>query len=112
MLKRGQAIGLVTSCIVTKDEQGQTLEVCKEDTQSVTGQSNDTDIHIGGTSEGDAEKAGRQADSVQSIENRQFYKTEGEKCQFICESFQLETNKILNADAKLKEGIFIWGYPI
>ena len=27
------------------------------------------------------------------------------KRQFICESFQLDTNKILNADAKLKEAV-------
>ena len=37
MLKRGQTIGLVTSCVVTQDKQGQTPEVCKQDTQSVTG---------------------------------------------------------------------------
>ena len=39
------------------------------------------------------------------IENRQFYETEGEKRQFIRESFQLDTNEILNADAKLKEAV-------
>ena len=77
-------------------------KVCKEDTQSVTGQSNCTDTCIGGTSVRDAEEAGRKADNVQSIENRQFYKTEEEKLQFISESFQLDTNKMLNADAKLK----------
>ena len=38
--------------------------------QCVTGMSNDTDTGIGGASVGDAEKAGRKADSVQSIENR------------------------------------------
>ena len=38
MLKRGQTMGLVTSCFVTQDEQVQTMEVHKEDTQSVTGQ--------------------------------------------------------------------------
>ena len=53
--------------------------------------------------QGTQKKAGRKADSVQSIENRQFYKTKGEKRQFICESFKLDTNEILNADAKLKE---------
>ena len=58
-----------------------------DDTQSVTGQSNDTDTCIGGASVGDAEKAGLKADSVLSIENRQFYETEEEKPQFICESF-------------------------
>ena len=70
MLKRGQTIGLVTPCVVTQDEQGQTPEVRKEDTQSATGKSNDTDTCIGGSSVGDAEKTGRTADSVQSIENR------------------------------------------
>ena len=103
MLKRGQTKGLVTSCIVTQDEQGQTPEVHKEDMQSVTGQSNDADIRIGGASLGEAEKAGRKADSVQSIGNRQFYEINKEKHQFIHESFQLDTNKILNAEAKLKE---------
>ena len=71
-------IGLVTSCIVMQDEQGQTLEVGKEDIQSVTGQSNDLETRIGGPSLGD---------SVQSIENRQFYKTKKQKCQCIMESF-------------------------
>ena len=105
MLKGGQTIGLVMSCVVMQDEQGQTPEVRKEDTQSFTGQSNDTDTHIGGGSVGDAEKAGRKADSVQSIENRQFYKTKEQKHEFICENFQLDTNEILNADAKLKEWV-------
>ena len=86
-LMRGQTIGLVTSCIVTQAEQGQLLEKCKEDTQSVTGWSNDTNTHIGGANGGNTEKAGRKAGSVQSIENRQFYKTEEEKHQFIRESF-------------------------
>ena len=36
---------------------------------------------IGGTSVGKAEKAGRKADCVQSIENRQSYETEEEKLQ-------------------------------
>ena len=93
----------MTSCVLTQDEQGQTLEVGKEDTQSVTGQSNYMDTCIGGASVGDAEKAGRKADNVQSIEKRQFYKIEEQKQQFIRESFQLDTNQILNADAKLKE---------
>ena len=74
-LKIGHTIGLVMSCVVTQDEQGQTPEVHKEDTQRVTGQSNDTDTCIGGASVGDAEKAGRKADSVQSIKNRQFNET-------------------------------------
>ena len=39
----------------------------------------------------------------QSIEKRKFNKTEEEKHQFFHESFQLDINEILNADAKLKE---------
>ena len=50
-------------------------------------------------------KAGRKADSVQSMENRRFYETKGEKHPFNHESFQLDMNKILNADAKLKEAV-------
>ena len=90
---------------MTQDEQSQILEVHKEDTQSLTGQSNDTDTCIGGASVGEAENTGQKADSVQFIENRQFYKTKEEKCQFIHESFQLDTIEILNADAKLKEAV-------
>ena len=89
----------MTSCAVTQEELGQRPEKCKEDTQCVTGRS------IDGASGGNAEKAGWKADSVQSIENRQFYETKGEKHQFIHESFQLDTNKISNADAKLKEAV-------
>ena len=65
--------------------------------QSVTGKSNDTNTRIG-TSVGNAEKAGWKTDSVQSVENRKFYETEEEKCQFISESFQLDGNEKLNAD--------------
>ena len=90
-----------------QEEQDQTLEACSDATQSVTGSSNDTDTCIWGTSVGDAEKAGRKADSVQSIENRQSYKIKEEKLQFICESFQLDTNQISNADEKLKEAVII-----
>ena len=86
MLKRGQTLGLVTSCVVNQAEQCQTPE--KEDTQSVTGQSNDMNTHIGGAIGGNAEKAVRKADSVQYMEKRQFYETKGEKCQFIHERFQ------------------------
>ena len=50
MLKRGQTIGLVTSCVVTQFEQGQTLRMHKEDMQKITGWSNDMDTHIGGAS--------------------------------------------------------------
>ena len=72
---------------------------------SVKGRSNDTDTCIGIASGGNAEKAGQKAGSIQSIGNRQFYKTKGEKSQFIRESFQLDTNAILNDDAKLKEAV-------
>ena len=51
------------------------------------------------------EKAGWKADSVQSIGNRQCYETEEERQKFIHESFQLDTNAILNKDAKLKEEV-------
>ena len=61
MLKRG----LVTSCVAKYAEQGQTPEMHKEDTQSITGWNNDTDTRIGGASVVDREKAGRKADSVQ-----------------------------------------------
>ena len=112
MLKRGQIIGLVTSCVVKQAEQGQLPERRKEDMQSVTGWCNDMDTYIRGASEGDAEKAGQKADSVQSMENRQFYKTEGENRQIIRESFQLDTNEILNADAKLKEAVIKLFYTV
>ena len=92
MLKRGQTIGLVMSCVVTQAEQGQLPEKCKEDTQSVTGRSNNTDTRIGGAIVKSAEKAGQKAESV-SLEKRQFYETKGEKHQFISESFQLDTKK-------------------
>ena len=51
------------------------------------------------------EKAGRKANCVQNIENRQAYETKEEKRKFIHESFQLDTNAILNEDAKLKESV-------
>ena len=38
--------------------------------------SNDTESCIGGAIGGEVEKAGRKGDSVHSIENRNFYKTE------------------------------------
>ena len=50
-------------------------------------------------------KAGQKGNSVHSIENRQCYETEKEKQKFIHESFKLDTNAILNADAKLKEAV-------
>ena len=61
--------------------------------------------HIEGPSLVDTEKAGWKADSVQSVENRKSNETKEEKPQFIRERFQLDTNKILNADAKLKEAV-------
>ena len=104
-LKRGQTIGLVTSCIVTQEEQGQVPVERSDATQNITRMSYDTDARIGGAGVGDEEKTGWKADSVLSIENRQSYETEEEKCQFICESFKLDTNEILNADANLKEAV-------
>ena len=61
MLKRGQTVGLVMSCKMTQEEQGQKPAECSDATQSVTGTSNDTDT----CSVGDDEKAGWKADSVQ-----------------------------------------------
>ena len=90
LLKRVLTIGLLYVMRVSQEEQGQAPV------------ENDTENCIGGTSVGDAEKAGRKLDSVQSLENRKFYKTEDLKCQFILESFQLDENKILNAIEKLK----------
>ena len=104
-LQGGQTIGFMISCIVTQEELGQHPEKRKENTQSVTGRINDADTRIGGTSVGNAEKAGQKADSLQSIENRQCYETKKEKRKFIRESFQLDRNAILIADAKLKKAV-------
>ena len=68
--KRGQTIEIVTSYVVTQEEQGQALVERSDAKLSVTGESNDKDTHIGGASVGHAVKKGRKADSVQSIENR------------------------------------------
>ena len=62
---------------------GQLPEDRKEDKKGVTGQSNNTDTRIGSASGENAEKVGWKPGSVQSIENRQFYKTEEEKRKFI-----------------------------
>ena len=70
MLKIGQTIGLVTSCIVRQVEQGQLPEKHKEDMQSVTGQSNDRNTCIGSASRGNAEKAGRKTDSVMKLKEK------------------------------------------
>ena len=56
-----------------KEEQYQTPAERSDATQSITGTSNDMGTRIGGTSVGDAEKAGWKADSFQSVENRKFY---------------------------------------
>ena len=64
VLKRGQSMGLLTSCVVTQEEKGQTPTEHSHAIQSFTGTSNDTDTRIGGSSEGDVEKAGWKADSV------------------------------------------------
>ena len=63
---------------------------------------------MGGASVGNTEKiekAGRKAECIQTIENRQSYKTEEEKWKFIRDSFQLDINSILNTDAKLKKAV-------
>ena len=80
-------------CILRQEKQGQAPAERSDATQNVARTSNDTDTHIGGASVGDGEKAGWKTDSVQSIENRQSYKTQEEKCQFICESFEIDTKK-------------------
>ena len=79
VLKRGQTIGLVMSCVVTQEEQGHSLIENSDATQSVTGKSNDTENCVGGASGRRAEKEGQTANSVQSIENRNFYETEEER---------------------------------
>ena len=58
-LKRQQPIGLVKSCVVTQEEQGQTLVELSDAMQRVTERSNDTETSIGGPSVGDMEKAGQ-----------------------------------------------------
>ena len=85
-LQWGQVIGFVMSCLVTQEELGQQPEMRKENTQSITGRINDTETCIGGANVGNAKKAGRKADSVQSIENRRCYETEEEKGKFTCKS--------------------------
>ena len=73
-LKRGQTIGLVTSCVVTQEELGQQPEKCKEDT-SASQYGYDVETHIGGARGGNEEKTGRKEDSVQSLENKRCYET-------------------------------------
>ena len=89
-LQRGQTIRVVTSCIVTQEELGQQPEKRTEDTQCITGRSNDTETCIGCASVGNPEKvhkAGQKAECIQTIENRQSYETEEEKQTIIRESF-------------------------
>ena len=57
-MKRRQTIGLVTSCLVTQDELGQTPGKGFYATQSVTERSKETESHTGGANVCDAEKAG------------------------------------------------------
>ena len=102
-MQRGQTIGVVSSCVVTQEVLGQHSEKRKESTQSVNEDSNSAETSIGGASVKDAEKiekAGQNLECIQTIENRQSNETEEEKRKFIKESFQLNTNEILNADAK------------
>ena len=93
---------------MTQEDLGQQSEKCNENTQGVTGQSNCAETCIGGTSVGNVEKveqAGQKAECLQTIESRQSYKTDEEKGKFIRESFLLDTNAVLNVDAKLKEAV-------
>ena len=46
VLKKGQTVGLVTSCVVTLEEQGQTPVEPNEVTQSVTGTSNEALVEV------------------------------------------------------------------
>ena len=122
-------IGCVTSCVVKCEEQGLQLEMRQNMTPGITEQSNDAGTSIGGAGVGYVEKAGRtpcviersnagdtcigsasrqdveKAGSVHSIDSRQCYETEVEKRKFICESFKLDSNAILNKDAELKEDV-------
>ena len=72
---------------------------------STTERLNAADSSIGGDSVERAEKASQAADSMQSIENRNFYDTEVEKIQFVQDNFKLNNNKILNMDKELKEAV-------
>ena len=95
----------MTSCLVTQEELGQRPQKRKENTPCVAERISDEETGIGSTSVRNAEKTDQKADSVQSIESRQCYETEEEKQKFICESFPLDSNSILNKDAKLKEEV-------
>ena len=82
----------MTSCEVKQEELGQRPEMRRENTPCVNERSNVADPRIGGASVRNAEKAGRKADSVQSLVNIQCYETEEEKRKFSRESFQLDSN--------------------
>ena len=55
-LQRDQNIGVVTPCVVTKEDLGQQSEKHRENRQSVTGCSNSAETFIGGASVEDVEK--------------------------------------------------------
>ena len=46
LLKKGQTVGLVTSCVVAQEEQGQTPAERSVTKQSVTGMSKDIGTHM------------------------------------------------------------------
>ena len=98
-MKKGQTIGLVTSCIVTQAEQSQLLEEHKEDTQGITGQSNDMDTCIIRASRENKEKAGWKEGSFPKLKKKSV------NLSIIHKGFQLDMNAILNADAKVKEAM-------
>ena len=73
-------------------------------TQSVMERLNAADTSIEGASVERGETAGQAADSIQSIENRNFYETKEEKCQLVRDCFKIDkNNESLNADKKLNE---------
>ena len=78
-----------------QEELGQRPEMRRENTPCVKEGSNNAETRIGGASVRNTEKAGRKADSVQSLGNIQCYETEEEKRKFIRESLQLDSNAIL-----------------
>ena len=56
VLKTGQTVGLVASCVVMQEEQGQTPAEHSNAMQRATRKKNDTSTRIGGASVGDTEK--------------------------------------------------------
>ena len=74
VLKQGQTIGLVTSCVVTQKEHGQALLERNDARQCVPERSNATESGKGGASVSDVRKqVGKHTVYIQSIENRNFY---------------------------------------